>query len=120
MVVTWLLHLLHLFLGITFPFWSRFLNEKKWKIRLHVVEVLGSVVLCSLAPTIFVSVSEYVPGRFPPLFAVPSREVIFYTIVLPLAIILAGGINLTFYTLLSIHKVINDGHLYNPAKKIPC
>ena len=106
MAVTWFLHLFHLFLGVAFPFWSRFLNEKKWKIRLHVVEVLGSVVLCSLAPTIFVSVSEYVPGKFPPLFAVASREVIFYTIVLPLAIILAAGINLTFYTLLSIHKVI--------------
>ena len=106
MAVTWFLHLFHLFLGVAFPFRSRFLNEKKWKIRLHVLEMLGSVVLCSLAPTIFVIVSEYVPERFPPLFAVASREVIFYTIVLPLAIILAAGINLTFYTLLSIHKVM--------------
>ena len=106
MAVTWFLHLFHLFLGVEFPFWSRFLNEKKWKIRLHVVEVLGSVVLCSLAPTIFVSVSEYTLSRFPPLFALPSREVAFYTIVLPLCIILAVGVNITFYTFLSIHKVI--------------
>ena len=106
MGVTWFLHLFHLFLGVAFPFRSRFLNENKWKIRLHVVEVLGSVVLCSLAPTIFVSVSEYTLGRFPPLFALPSREVAFYTIVLPLCIILAVGVNITFYTFLSIHKVI--------------
>ena len=105
MPVTWFLHLFHLFLGVAFPFWSRFLSEQKWKIRLHIVEVSGSVVLCSLAPTMFVSVSEYVFGRFPPLFALPSREVAFYTIVLPLALILATGVNLTFYTFWSIHKV---------------
>ena len=105
MVVNWFLHLFHLFLGVAFPFRSKFLSEKKWKIRLHVVEVFGSVLLCSLAPTIFISVSEYVPGRFPPLFALPSRVVVFYTIVLPLAIILAAGINLTSFTALSIHKV---------------
>ena len=68
--------------------------------------MLGSVLLCSLAPTIFVIVSEYVPGRFPPLFAVASREVVFYTMILPLTVILAAGINLTFYTLLRIHKVM--------------
>ena len=105
MAVTWFLHLFHLFLGVAFPFWSRFLSEKKWKIRLHVVEVLGSVLLCSLAPTVVVSDSEYTLGRFPPLFALPSRVVVFYTTVLPLAIILAAGINLTSFTFLSIHKV---------------
>ena len=105
MAVTWFLHLFHLFLGVVLPFQTRFLSEKKWKIRLHVAEVFGSVVLCSLAPTIYVSVSEYTLARFPPLFTLPSREVAFYTIVLPLAIILAVGVNLTFYTFLSLHKV---------------
>ena len=107
MSVTWFLHLFHLFLGVAFPFWSRFLSEKKWKIRLHISEVLGSVVLCSLAPTVFVIISKYTLGRFPPLFALPSRGVAFYTIVLPLVIFLAAGVNLTFYTFLSIHKVRN-------------
>ena len=106
MAVTWFLHLFHLFVGIAFPFWSRILNEKKWKIRLHIAEVFGSVVLCSLAPTIFVSVSEYTLVRFPPLFALPSRDVAFYTIVLPLAIILAVGVNLTLYAFLRLHKVM--------------
>ena len=104
--VTWFLHLLHLFLGVVFPFQTEILNEKKWKNRLHVAEVFGSIVLCSLAPTIYVSISEYTFARFPPLFAIPAGEVIFYTIVLPLSIILAVGVNLTFYTFISIHKVM--------------
>ena len=97
----------HFFLGIAFPFWSRFLNEQTWKIRLHVVELIGSIVLCSLAPTVFVSVSDYTLSRFPPLFARPSRDVSFFTIILPLAILLAIGLNLMIYSLIGIHKVRN-------------
>ena len=107
MNITWFLHLFHLFLGVVFPFQTEILNERKWKNRLHVAEVFGSIVLCSLAPTIYVSVSKYTFARFPPLFGSPTPgEVLFYTIVLPLSIILAIGVNLTFYTFLSIHKVI--------------
>ena len=105
--VTWFLHMFHFFLGIAFPFWSRFLNEQSWKIRLHIVEISASIVLCSLAPTVFVSVSQYTLSRFPPLFARPSRDVSFYTIILPLAILLAIGLNLMIYSLIGIHKVRN-------------
>ena len=107
MNITWFLHVFHLFFGVVFPFQSEILNEKKWKNRLHVAEVFGSIVLCSLAPTICVSVSQYTFVDFPPLFSLPTLgEVLFYTIILPLSIILAVGVNITFYTFLSIHKVM--------------
>jgi len=105
MAITWFLHLFHLFLGIQFPFWSRFLGEKKWKLRLHIVELISVIVLSGIGPTAFVSASEYTLGRFPPLFALPSREVSFYTIMLPLTIILAIGVNLAFFSFWTIHKV---------------
>ena len=69
------------------------------------MEVFGSILLCSLAPTVFVSVSEYTLSRFPPLFARPSKDVSFYTIILPLSILLAIGVNLMIYSLIAIHKV---------------
>ena len=103
--MTWFLHLFHFFLGVAFPFWSRFLKESKWKNRLHVLEFFGSFVLCSLAPIIFVTESEYILVRFPPFFALPSKDVTFYTIILPLAIVLAVGINLMIYSFIRIHKV---------------
>ena len=108
MAITWFLHLFHLFLGIQFPFWSRFMGEKKWKIRLHIVELISAIFLSGVAPTAFVSASEYILGRFPPLFALPSSEVAFYTIMLPLSIILAVGVNLAFYSFWTIHKVMLD------------
>ncbi|XP_065890808.1 uncharacterized protein [Dysidea avara] len=104
MAITWFLHLFHLFLGIQFPFWSRFLSEKKWKLRLHIVELTSAIFLSGIAPTAFVSASEYTLGRFPPLFALPSSEVAFYTMMLPLTIILAVGVNMAFLSFWTIHK----------------
>ena len=105
LAVIWFLHLFHLFVSIVFPFWSKFLNEKKWKIRLYVVEMFGSVVLCSLAPIIYISGSEYGISNFPLVITFPSPEMSFYSILIPLDMILAVGVNLIFYTFFTIHKV---------------
>ena len=82
LTVIWLLHLFHLFLGVVFPFRSKLLNERKWKIRLHVTEVFGSIVLCSIAPTIYVSVSAYTLPRLPPVLLFPGAKVIYYYLLL--------------------------------------
>ena len=104
--VTWFLHLFHLFLVVSFPFWSEFLSEQKWKIRLHIVEVLGSVVLCSVAPIIVVSMSGYTISRFPPLIVRPPRDIAFYSLILPNTLLMAIGLTLTVYSFFTIHKVI--------------
>ena len=105
--LTWFLHLFHLFLAVAFPFWSEFLSEQKWKIRLHVLEVLGCVVASSIAPIVFVSTSKYTIARFPPMFVRPSRDVTFYSLVLLNAILVAIVINFTLYSFVIIRKVIN-------------
>ena len=93
-------------MGVVFPFWSKFLNEKKWKIRLYVVEMFGSVILCSIAPVIFISTSYYGISRFPQVISFPAAEMTFYSVLIPLAMILTVGVNLVFYTFFTIHKVI--------------
>lgn len=107
LAVSWLLHLVHLFIQIIFPLWSRKLNRKQMKIILHVVEVAVTLFLCSLAPTLFVVLSEYKFGRFPPLLCSPSKEVSFYTICLPLCMIMGIGMNLTIIMFWILHKVSN-------------
>ena len=67
--------------------------------------MFGSVVLCSLAPIIYISDSDYVLSRFPQVIVFPSPEMSFYSVVIPLAIILAVVVNLAFYTFFTIHKV---------------
>ena len=103
--VTWFLHLFHFFLVISFPFWSRFLSEQKWKTRLHVVEMVGSVVICSVAPIIVATMSGYTISRFPPLFVRPPRNATFYSLILPTTVLVAVGLSLTISSFITIHKV---------------
>ena len=46
-------------------------------------------------------------ARFPPSFISPSRDVTFYSVVLPNTILIAVGVNLTIYSFVTIRKVIN-------------
>ena len=71
------------------------------------MEVLGCVVISGIAPITFISVSDYTMARFPPSFARPSRDVTFYSFVLPNTILIAVGVNLTIYSFVTIRKVIN-------------
>ena len=87
--------------------WSRKLDRKQTKIILHIVEVAGALFLCSLAPVLTVILSEYQITRFPPLFCNPSKEIRFYTMCLPLCIIVATGMVLAIIMFWILHKVSN-------------
>ena len=111
LAVFWLLHLIHLFLKISIPMWSRKLDRKQKKLILHIVEVAGALFLCSLAPVLTVILSEYQITWFPPLFCYPSKEVRFYTMCLPLCIIVGTGTVLTIIMFWILHKVSNINRL---------
>ena len=112
MATFWLLHLIHLFMKIYLPIWSRKLDRKRTKLILHVTEAVGAIILCSLAPIVYVSVSEYTFGRFPPMLCVPSRTVTFYTMCLPLCILLGSGVILAVIMFWMLHKVNSYIMLY--------
>ena len=101
----WLLHLIHLFIKIAFPMWSRKLDSKQIKTILHVVEVAVALFLCSLAPVLNVIRSKYQLGRFPPIICYPSEEVIFYTLCFPLSVMLGIGTILAVNIFWMLHKV---------------
>ena len=67
--------------------------------------MFGSVVLCSLAPIIYISGSDHDISIYPEVIILPSAEMTFYSGIIPLAMILAVGVNLIFYTFFTIHKV---------------
>ena len=105
MATFWLLHLIHLFMKIHSPIWYRNLDIKRTKLILHVTEVIGATILCSLPSIIYVSVSEYRIVRFPSLFCIPSKAVTFYTICLPLCVLLGSGVILMVIMFWMLHKV---------------
>ena len=104
MLVFWMLNIFHIFLRVTFPLQTKYIIEKRLSL-FHVLEVTGSFVLCSLAPIVYLSTSQYQVTRFPPLLCVPTEKFYFYTLSLPLSLTLSIGINLLIVTLWNIHKV---------------
>ena len=68
-------------------------------------EVTGAFVLCGLVPIVFVSVSQYSFGQFPPVFCFPSREVDFYAVCLPLCVVVGTGVILAILMFWMLHKV---------------
>ncbi|XP_065889434.1 uncharacterized protein [Dysidea avara] len=107
--IFWLQHLCHLFLKIMFPIWSKKHNDMEQSVVLHVMEVSGAVFISILAPVIYLAVSKYTVIRFPPVLCFPSRKVIFYTVCLPLCVILGSGSILfiiIFWTLVKRKQLI--------------
>jgi len=56
-------------------------------------------------PTIVLCVSKFKLARFPPVFVFPTKDLALYTFLLPIAILLIVGVNLTFLSFWIIHKV---------------
>ena len=112
--ILWLLHLIHLSIKIAFPIWSRKLTVKRTKIIVHVTEVGGAIFVSVLSPMIFVLTSEYNVFRFPPVLCVPSSKVYFYTVCLPMCIIIALGVILDVVMLWILREVsfLMSMHMY--------
>ena len=104
----WLLHLIHLFIKIAFPVWARKLDIKQTKIILHAVEVIGALVLCGVAPVAYISTSDYLMLRYPALLCLPSKEVNFYTLCMPLCVIVGTGVILAAIMFWILHKVCSS------------
>lgn len=96
MTMLWIFHLFHIFLKVVFPIESRFLTTRRWNRGLHATEILISLLLSALGPTIvWLAGIKYGFAFFPPLLCLPtSRVFVFYTMSIPLILILTGGVNL--------------------------
>ena len=91
MMLYWLLHLIHLFLKFVFPFSIRRIDTKQWKRGFHVGEVILVNVVTSIAPICVLTASKYYPYGYPPNLCIPNASLTFYTILVPITIILCVG-----------------------------
>ena len=106
MAITWNFYVIHLFLGLKFPFWSvQFFKDKTHTLKICLLEIFGAITFSILLPTIVLSVSKFKLARFPPVFVYPTKDLALYTFLLPIAILLIVGVNLTFICFWVIHKV---------------
>jgi len=103
--MTWSLHIFHLFLGITFPFWSKFLRTKKWKLKLCIGEFFSVMILSAIPPMIILCVSEYGIFWYPPSYVLPPSKLAIYLLIIPVTILYSIGTNMIIFCFWTLHKV---------------
>ena len=125
MSLWWLFHITSLFWKVIFPFHARILNKVKY---IHITCVIIGILI-PLLPVIAsmanfavnlqkqsensTSKLQFISGglgfrsnRFPPLLCTgTSRDATFYSLILPLDIILASGCTMLLIIFWSVHKL---------------
>jgi len=103
----WLLHLFHVYLSVVFPIRSHFLKTKRWSKRIHIAEVVGSILISVLCPAmVLVTSINYNLIFYPPLLCTPATQVsVFYSMSIPVVIIGIIGVDLIIAIVWTLLKV---------------
>ena len=102
----WFIHIIAIFWKVGFPFHARTLQTGHWNKYLHITGVLIALVL----PIIPVIVSATIGGfgmiRFPPILCTgKNADATFYSLIVPIIILLQSGITLLLIMIWIIHRV---------------
>ena len=102
----WFFHIITLFWKIRFPFHARsFENVHGFK-HLHITAVILGVVLPLIPSTSMIATGGFVIGRFPPVVCQPSDlATAFYSVEVPIIVMVQIGISLLVIIFWTIHKV---------------
>ena len=111
LAVWWFCHVVSLFWGIQFPFQARLFKTTGRIKYIHITMVIVGLVLPTL-PVIVAftagnpSTRGFGQTRFPPILCTSlQRDPTFYSLVLPINILLAIGVPLVIIVFWTIHKV---------------
>ena len=72
---------------------------------LHITEVAGAIIICGIKPVIFKLTSEYNFQNFPPFICFPTKSVGFYSMCLPLCLMVGTGVILAIIMFWMLHMV---------------
>ena len=72
---------------------------------LHITEVTGATIICGITPVIFILTSKYNFQKFPPFICFPTKSVGFYSMCLPLCLMVGTGVILAIIMFWMLHMV---------------
>ena len=102
--IWWICHVTTIFYQIKFPFHSKQLKKQR---MIHILVVLLAVVLPTIPVIVSFTTGGFVISNYPPLVCISkSSDAAYYTLALPISIIIAMGASLLFLLLLAVIKVI--------------
>jgi len=111
LAVWWFCHVVSLFWGIQFPFHARLFKTTGRIKYIHITMVIVGLVLPTLPVIVAFTAGNpssrgFRPTRFPPILCTSlQRDPTFYSLVLPINILIAVGVPLVIIIFWTIHKV---------------
>ena len=113
MSLLWFLHVVTMFIKLKWPLMSRRVALAGYYKYLHVLCFLISSIMPILPIVVVLETSGFATFTFPPLFCTPTnREVTFYSIILPVSVLLATGSSLLIIVLWIVWQVETVIHHY--------
>ena len=104
--VLWILHVSVIFWNVRFPDQYMLLNRRHQVKYIHLVSVLVAIVVPVIPVAVIYGTGGFVNGRFPPLLCLPSNaNAAFYSLVLPVSVLIASGVTLLLAVFWTLHKV---------------
>ena len=102
----WFCHIVAMFTKLKWPFFARRIALAGYSRYCHALCLSLSTVLSILPVVVVLETSGFATFTFPPLFCTPTnRKVTFYSIILPISILLAAGSSLLIAMLWVMHQV---------------
>ena len=106
LAMLWLCHISMMFLKLNFPFHARSLEVSGHNRYIHALCVAASLLVPIAPIAATFATNGFSMAQFPPFFCYPKNgTVMYYSLVLPFAILLVIGIAMLAAVIWKIHKV---------------
>ena len=104
--VLWICHVSMIFWNVRFPDQYMLLNRRHQVKYIHLVSGLVAIVVPVIPVAAIFGTGGFVNARFPPLLCLPSNaNAAFYSLVLPVSVLIASGVTLLLAVFWTLHKV---------------
>lgn len=116
--VLWLCHVITVFLKIVFPFQAKLIQSRNKSI--HVVVVLIGLGFPLITVIVSFATGGFIIDHFPPLLCISvSSEAAYYTLALPISVIIATGTSLLAFVMVTIIKHMRTAKRQSGQRGIP-
>ena len=104
--IIWLCHISMIFVKLTFPFQARSLEAFGYKKCILAVFLVVSLLVPTVPVAAIFGTNGFAMATFPPFFCFPKNgDATYYSLTLPITVILAIGMAMLVVIIWNIHKV---------------
>ena len=111
--VLWICHVCMIFWNVRFPDYYLLLTRRHQLKYIHLMTILIAIFVPCIPVAVAFGTGGFINARFPPLLCLSrSANAAFFSLVLPVSILIASGVSLLLAVFWTLHKVCESNPLY--------